>query len=266
MRLLLLLGLGLCAAAMAQENPPPSVNFQGRPLPGKGPSGPPNGSYAIPAGAGTVQDPANRPDFAGVWMRAEGFTHPEQSKIFPFMTAAGLADFKKHIAAHDFHVPWSNCEPTAFPAIITEMGMPVEFVQTPGRLMLLTADGENHSIWTDGSQHFDTPPGGTYGGNAIGHWEGGTLVAETTGLRSDNDVVMGLPADTEDMTVQERLSLTADGRLKDELTVSGPAFLAKPYRYTQYFKRVAGVRLGEFVCLASKNRDTGTTLDLTPPS
>ena len=47
------------------------------------------------------------------------------------MTAPALADFKKHIAAHDFHVPWSDCEPTAFPAMITEMGMPIEFLMTP---------------------------------------------------------------------------------------------------------------------------------------
>ncbi len=260
MRLTLMLALGCCSAALAQtpqEGPRPFLQT---------PGGPPNGSYTIPAGAGTVKEAASRPDFSGVWGRAEGFVHPDQTKIFPFMTPAGLADFKKHIAAHDFHVPWSSCEPTAFPALITEMGMPVEFVQTPGRLMLLTADGENHSIWTDGSQHFETPPGGTYYGNATGHWEGQTLVAETVGLRADNDVVMGLTAGTDSMKVVERLSLKPDGRLEDALTVSGPEFLAKPYHYTQYFKRIPNVRLGEFVCLASKNRDTGTTLDLTPPS
>ena len=251
--------LGLAQLSHAQSGPPP-----GAPPPGGG-SGIPNGGYAVPPGAGTVKDPAGLPDFSGTWMRAEGFTHPDQSKIFPFLTPAALADFKQHIAVHDFHVPWSDCEPTAFPAIITEMGMPIEYLMTPGRVTLLTADGEVHNIWTDGSQHFDTPPGGTYYGNAVGHWEGKTLVVTTVGLRSDNDVVMGLPAGTDNMKVTERLSLMPNGELEDQLTVTGPSYLAKPYRYTQYFKRLPNVRVGEFVCLPSKNRDNGTSLNLTPP-
>jgi len=63
----------------------------------------------------------------------------------------------------------------------------------------------------------------------------------------------------------ERLSLLPNGELQDQLTVTGPTYLAKPYRYTQYFKRLPKVRVGEFVCLASKNRDNGTSLNLTPP-
>ena len=256
-----------CHVAQAQSPTPPPGPPPGAPGGAGAPpfSGPPNGSYAIPTGAGTVKDPANLPDFSGVWGRAEGFTHPDQTKIIPFMTEQAAADFKKHIAAHDFHVPWSDCEPTAFPAMITEMGMPIEFLMTPGRVTMIVPDGEVHNVWTDGSRPFATPPGGTYYGNAVGHWEGQTLVVTTTGLRPDNDVVMGLTAGTDDMKVVERLSLMKDGRLRDQLTVTGPAYLAKPYRYTQYFKRLPGIRLAEFVCLASKNRDNGTSLDLTPP-
>ncbi len=133
-------------------------------------------------------------------------------------------------------------------------------------MTLLIADGEMHNIWTDGSKPYGVPPGGTYYGASVGHWEGQTLVATTTGLRPDNDVEMGLPAGTEDMKVVERMYLLPNGELADDLTVTGPGFLAKPYHYTQYFKRIPSVRIGEFVCLASKNRDNGTSLDLTPPS
>jgi len=91
------------------------------------------------------------------------------------------------------------------------------------------------------------------------------LVVTTTDLRSDNDVVMGLTAGTDDMKVVERIRLVSPDRLEDRFTVTGPSWLASPYRYTQLFKRYPDVRLGEFVCLSSRNRDNGVTADLTPP-
>ncbi|HTP38129.1 MAG TPA: hypothetical protein VMI92_01000 [Steroidobacteraceae bacterium] len=225
----------------------------------------PNGSYLKPAGSGTKTDPKSLPDFAGVWVRAEGLTHPDQSKILPFMTDEAAADWKRKIAAHDFRVPWSFCEPTAVPAMMTEFGLPIEVLMTAGRVTLLAPDGQIRSIYTDGSTHPEASLNGTYFGNSIGHWEGATLVVETTDLRPENDVVMGLPAGTDNMKVMERLTLVDKDRLRDELEVTGPKYLKAPYRYTQFFTRRRDLRLAEFVCLPESNRNTGNAVDLTPP-
>jgi hypothetical protein len=223
-----------------------------------------NGALAIPSGAGSRQDPRHLPDFAGVWIRTD-MGHPDQTKILPFMRPDAAADWKRKIDAHDFAVPWSQCEPTAFPAILTEMGLPFEILMTPGRVTLIAADGEIHRIYTDGSTHQNAPDGGTYFGNSIGHWEGRTLLAETTDLRSDNDVVMGLTAGTDAMNVAEKMRLSGPDELQDDITVTGPTYLQEPYHYVQRFRRLRDQRVGEFVCLGGKNRDNGSTLDLTPP-
>jgi hypothetical protein len=245
--------------AWPQSEPDPA---RGGPPPGAG--GFINGAYASPSGARTRQDPKRLPDFSGAWIRMD-MGHPDQTKILPFMEPHAAADWKQKIAAHDFTVPWSQCEPTAFPAMLTEMGLPFEILMTPGRVTLLAADGEVHRIYTDGSTHENAPDGGTYFGNAVGHWEGSTLFAETTDLRSDNDVVMGLTAGTDSMKVTEQLHLSGPDELQDDITVTGPTYLRQPYHYVQSFRRLRSQRVGEFVCLGSKNRDNGSTLDLTPP-
>jgi hypothetical protein len=191
--------------------------------------------------------------------------HPDQTKILPFMQPDAAAEWKRKIDAHDFTVPWSQCEPTAFPAILTEMGLPFEILMTPGQVTLLAADGEVHRIFTDGSTHENAPDGGTYFGNSVGHWAGSTLHAETTDLRSDNDVVMGLTAGTDAMKVIEQLQLSGPDELLDDITVTGPVYLRVPYHYVQRFRRLRTQRVGEFVCLGGKNRDNGSTLELTPP-
>jgi hypothetical protein len=266
-KLILPVTLALLATTALAQSPPvggPPPDGRGPP-PGFDSKQAPNGAYNKPSGASTRRDPARLPNFSGVWIRAEGMTHPDQTKILPFMTAAAAADWKQKIERKDFRVPWSNCEPTAFPALLTEFGLPIEFLMTPGRVTLLTPDGQTHSIYTDGSQHAAASAAGSYYGNSVGHWEGQTLVAETTDLRPDNNVVMGLMADTDKMVVVEHLTLVSADRIRDDITVTGPVYLAKPYQYTQYFKRMPNIRVGEFVCVASKNRNTGDSVDLTPP-
>ncbi|MGC3982515.1 MAG: hypothetical protein QM808_14795 [Steroidobacteraceae bacterium] len=231
------------------------------------PTGPrlPTGSVDLPPGAGTKVDPKKLPDLSGVWGRVEGLQHPDQTKIIPFMKPAAAADWQKKIAAKDFYVPWSNCEPTAFPAMLTEMGLPFEILMTPGRLTMIVPDGQVRRIYTDGSTHGEPMLGGTYFGNATARWDGETLVVETTDLRADNNVVMGLKAGTDAMKVVERLRLISKDKLQDDITITGLDYLQKPYQVTQVFQRYPQVRLSEFVCLASKNRNTGDKVDLTPP-
>jgi hypothetical protein len=251
-------------AAIAMKAWPQSGPDPGGPGPPPGPPGFINGAYTSPSAAATRRDPARLPDFSGVWIRSD-MGHPDQTKILPFMKSDAAAEWKRKIDAHDFTVPWSQCEPTAFPAMLTEMGLPFEILMTPGRVTLLAADGEVHRIYTDGSTHEHAPDGGTYFGNSVGHWNGSTLIAETIDLRSDNDVVMGLTAGTDSMKVTEQLRLSGADELQDDITVSGPRYLRQPYRYIQRFRRLRSQRVGEFVCSANNNRDNGSTLDLTPP-
>jgi hypothetical protein len=66
-------------------------------------------------------------------------------------------------------------------------------------------------------------------GHSIGHWEGQTLVIDTVGYKPHvSGLFSGIPAGARKHTV-ERLSLTSDHlRLRYELTMEDPDFLAAP--------------------------------------
>jgi len=65
-------------------------------------------------------------------------------------------------------------------------------------------------------------------GDSRGHWEGGTLVVETTNFRSDDGVIFQF-ADPATYRITERFTRVDAGTLNYEFTVSDPATWTKPW-------------------------------------
>lgn len=97
---------------------------------------------------------------------------------------------------------------------------------------------EYRHIWTDGRAH---PRGAalkpTDTGHSIGHWEGGTLVVDTVGIKP-------LWVDGEGTTlsgrahVVERWRQIGPDRLQMDATIDDPVALAKPYSVSNQYKRI----------------------------
>jgi len=207
---------------------------------------------------------ASEREWPGVWAREEGFEHPDPKRILPFLTPEAAADFTRAIEQHSFRVPWSFCDPVGLPAILSEYPNGLEFLFTPGRVTMLAEDSSIRRIYTDGRAHpKEVDP--SYYGDSIGHWEGATLVVDTVGLQDDNDIVIGYPADSETMHVQERWHRVSADLLQVDITVDGVDALKLPFTRTQRYKRRASGLMKEQLCVASKNRDTGSGLNLAPP-
>ena len=206
------------------------------------------------------------PDWSGSWSRAEGLQHPDPRVLLPYLTPGAAKIFADEIAKSSFRVPWSSCDPAAFPAMMTEIPLGFEWFFTPGRVTLVMSDDQVRRIYTDGRPHYTLKTGETtYFGDSIGHWEGDTLVVDTIGLNTDNQVVIGYD-NNDQLHVVERIRKTDANTLADTLTITGfeGAIPGKPFVRTQLYKRSSDP-VREYLCVASKNRDTGTTLDLTPP-
>jgi hypothetical protein len=200
----------------------------------------------------------------GVWAREEGLEHPDPNRILPFLTPEAAADFTRAIEHHSFRVPWSFCDPPGLPAILTEYPNGLEFLFTSGRVTMLAEDSSTRRIYTDGRAHpREVDP--SYYGDSIGHWEGATLVVDTVGLQEDNDIVIGYPADSDTMHIQERWQLLSPELLQVEIRLDGVATLKMPFTRTQRYQRRASGLMKEQLCVASKNRDTGSGLNLAPP-
>ncbi len=122
------------------------------------------------------------PDFwQGTWQSvspiADDFPTP------PDYTAAALEHIQHYKPVEDS--PFANCKPLGLPFVMNIGGMPMKFFQSPGMIALyIESSGMTRFIHTDGRQHSERP-NPTYLGESIGHWEGDTLVVDTTGFVPD---------------------------------------------------------------------------------
>lgn len=131
---------------------------------------------------------ADLPDFwQGTWQSvspiADDFPTP------PDYTASALDYIKAYKPVEDS--PFANCKPLGLPFVMNIGGMPMKFFQSPGMIALyIESSGMTRFIHTDGRMHSERP-NPTYLGESIGHWEGDTLVVDTTGFAPDTLFQMG---------------------------------------------------------------------------
>jgi hypothetical protein len=148
-----------------------------------------------------------------------------------------------------------GCFPEAHPSwmLVTHNAMEVLF--TPGRVTLLgESDGNRlRRIYTDGRPHPEVSDP-TFHGHSIGHWEGSTLVVDTTDILPQAPLAIteavGVPNDG-DMHVTERIYLADKDILHVELEITAPKILTKPWKTTRIFfrQRARKFDIVEGVCL-----------------
>jgi hypothetical protein len=215
------------------------------------------------------------PDWHGWWAATESvmadfWRNPppmRQPELLAKMQAASL-DPK---AAPD---PGKYCRPQQFTGALTAYAPNVEFLFTPGRVTITNEIGLIRRIYVDGTG-FPADVIESDTGTSVGHWEGRTLVVETTGISPTAKfpflftaaaVAIGQNART-----TERFTLTAD-TLNVDLVLSAPDILKAQYHRTHAFRRVPGkVRAQEMATCFDNDRAydaaTGTQrFDMTPPA
>jgi hypothetical protein len=143
----------------------------------------------------------------------------------------------------------SNCLPPGMPGIMGVPQYPLEFLFTPGRVTLHhEAWMQWRTIYTDGRDHpQDWDP--TFYGHSIGHWEGGTLVVDTVGIKESVDMAMGVKHSAQ-LHIVERFHLAAGepDTLVVETTLEDPLALNQPWRTTRTYTRTRTGELLEFIC------------------
>jgi hypothetical protein len=119
------------------------------------------------------------PDFwQGSWQSVSPIADDYNAE--PQYTAAAKEYIRTYKPAED--TPFANCQAVGMPFVMNIGGMPMKFFPTPGMIALyIESSGMTRFIHTDGRAHSArTNP--SYLGESIGHWEGDTLVVDTTGL------------------------------------------------------------------------------------
>ena len=100
-----------------------------------------------------------------------------------------------------------------------------QIIQSPGYVVLFMETGhEARIIPIDGRPHL-APTLRQWNGDSRGHWEGNTLVVDTTNF-SPNSYFMG---STERLQVVERFTRTAPDTITYEMTITDPTTWVKPW-------------------------------------
>jgi len=233
--MVLMLGLTLCRGTRAAEpvqNPPPT-----------------------PAQWAAL---AKLPDWSGVWT-------PFISDQFRRMTADPVPwkpEIAKQISALEAEEKagrpkglFVDCLPEGMPAWMLISHNAVEFLFTPGRVTMLgEMDGNRlRRIYTDGRPH-PPDPDPTFHGHSIGRWDGQTLVVDTVAVLPQAYLAVseavGVP-NNGDLHVVERIHLAEKDVLHDELEITAPRVLSKPWKTTRIWfrQRARKYDIVEGVCL-----------------
>ena len=176
---------------------------------------------------------------------------PADGRI-PALTAEGkrrAEQAREHAQRADLYLGPEDQEPytrcivrAALPRVPTGYDNNYEIVQSPGFVSIVQEQmHETRVIPLDGRPHLHSSVG-QWLGDSRGHWEGETLVVETTNF-SDHVTFLGA---TKNMRLTERWKRVAPDRLDYSFTVEDPATWTRPWS-----ARIAWVKTGllyEYAC------------------
>ena len=130
-----------------------------------------------------------------------------------------------------------RCFPRGVPRASTFGGF--EFRYAPGLVIMNHGSGEHYTtriIPMDGRQHLSDDVK-LYMGDSIGHWEGSTLVVETTNNRGETWFDKHATFHSEKMRVVERWTLVDQDRMYYETTIYDPEVFTQPWKMAMTFDR-----------------------------
>ena len=122
---------------------------------------------------------------------------------------------------------------------------PFQIIQTP-KVIIMIVGLMNRVRWIylDGRPHTDPEVSElTFNGDSVGHWEGNTLVVDTTSLTSNNEA---WGAD-ENLHVIERFTRSGEGTLLYQWTVDNPTAFTKRWK-GEYTMTATAAPLFEYAC------------------
>jgi hypothetical protein len=131
-----------------------------------------------------------------------------------------------------------------------------KIIQLPGLIVILyEAQGGVRQIFMDGRPLPNNDPDPWWYGYSIGHWDGDTLVVETTGFRDDVWLdVEGSPL-THAGKMTERFRRVSFGHLEMDITVEDPKAYTKPWTVKMKQRILLDSELIEFICNENEKSD-----------
>lgn len=186
---------------------------------------------------------ADLPDWSGTWAMTvkdhEDATlelKPDDGGLVPFTPK--YLELRRTLKARAGEEPLAQCLPAGIPGVMLHR-IGFEWLFTPGRVTMITENGEVRRIRTDGSPHRSLEEmDGSYEGDSIGHWQGKTLVIDTIGFPNGALQKNGDLRPTINTRYVERVYSIDKDHIRIDSTLSDPEIFTKPYSASRVFERV----------------------------
>ena len=199
--------------------------------------------------------PDGKPDLSGLWRpestpyRFDLIQDPKDEDIF--RPAAELL-FMKRVADFRRDDPVTHCLPGGPSEILAGM---YRIIQSPTMLALLYEGGSGRyrQIFTDGRK-LANDPNPSWLGYSVGHWEGDTLVVETSGFNDRSWLDRAGHPHSESLRVTERFRRVDFGHMQFQITFDDPETLTKPLSISLAVSYAPDTEMLETVC--ENERDT----------
>jgi hypothetical protein len=200
---------------------------------------------------------ARTPDFTGVWTiyrepgAPPGFGRPRGPEL-PFTAEAKqkLAAYHKLVDATQDN-PGGHCLGYGMPSsMLSSGGYPMEIMQRPEQINITyEAHNEIRRLYIGDRNIAEADRIPDRDGYSSAHWDGQTLVVETTWLKEQVDQAY---AHSDQARIVERYHLEKDAKgakvLVDEMTMTDPVFLTAPYSTTKKWAFMEGGHVLPYQC------------------
>jgi hypothetical protein len=191
-------------------------------------------------------------DLSGVWFIR--LYNPQINSTLgrlPPFTARGQAAWDARVKAEKDGSPIADassyCWPHGVPRVMNSP-YPIQIIQTTGETVIVHEVAHNvRHIYMDQPHPPDLTP--TFMGDSIGHWQGDTLVIDTTGLNDrtwidEIGVIHG-----RQLHVIEHLRKIEDGHaLENLIRIEDPEYFTEPWYARITYAWRPDLRIAEYVC------------------
>ena len=222
------------------------------------------GGFLVLALHTVIAQSPTAPDITGAWMR-QGFTvgvrpsgpppvAPPPPAPSPALKPLYLKEWQDRLQtireADAKGQPLANnavaCLPDGMPGMMTAV-FPLEILQSRGQITVIEeAYTQVRRILMDRPQKSLDDIEASFFGHSVGRWQGDTLIVDTIGVK-ESVRYQNVPHSRE-MRITERMRLVAPDTLWNEITISDPTVLEKPWTFTFAYQRMKDYTLLEYIC------------------
>ena len=210
--------------------------------------------------------PAAPFDLTGLWQfRGEDEYRANygsfEFKPTPELTAKGKEYHDAYMTASEkgerFGDPTALCYPPGMPRFMTRYGALMMMQYPTAIFMVSRLNNDYRVIYLDGRQPLTgNDVDRNWQGESIGHWEGDTLVVETSGFIGTNRLIQAGVPSGEQLKIVERISVINDGNtMVSEYTFTDPEYWVGEWKHTKFRDRVLRSDVKEANCIYEDNFD-----------